>query len=161
MPLVACYFTTKMLASTVQFSRNGRAQLSHRKQSATKSGPLQEGVLNATDPSGPNSVLSGITHKPRRSTPHKRGCTNRKICSLNFKSMFHLAACRPHEHSSWTTWRLDEVINPRQWLLRKEVIQPHLPVRLPCYDLVLITGPTFDGSLHKGWATGFGCYRLS
>jgi len=23
-------------------------------------------------------------------------------------------------------------------LLRKEVIQPHLPVRLPCYDLVLI-----------------------
>src|SRR5690606_22127314 len=44
-------------------------------------------------------------------------------------------------------------------LLRKEVIQPHLPVRLPCYDLVLITDPTFDGSLHKGWATGFGCYR--
>ena len=48
-----------------------------------------------------------------------------------------------------------------QWLLRKEVIQPHLPVRLPCYDLVLIASPTFDGSLHKGWATGFGCYRLS
>ena len=48
-----------------------------------------------------------------------------------------------------------------QKLLRKEVIQPHLPVRLPCYDLVLITDPTFDGSLHKGWATGFGCYRLS
>ena len=35
-------------------------------------------------------------------------------------------------------------------LLRKEVIQPHLPVRLPCYDFVLIAGPTFDGSLHKG-----------
>ena len=33
-----------------------------------------------------------------------------------------------------------------QKLLRKEVIQPHLPVRLPCYDLVLITSPTFDGS---------------
>ncbi len=46
-------------------------------------------------------------------------------------------------------------------LLRKEVIQPHLPVRLPCYDLVPITSPTFDSSLHKGWATGFGCYRLS
>ncbi len=43
--------------------------------------------------------------------------------------------------------RLDGVINPRQWLLRKEVIQPHLPVRLPCYDLVLITSPTFDDSL--------------
>ncbi len=35
----------------------------------------------------------------------------------------------------------------RQVLLRKEVIQPHLPVRLPCYDLVPITSPTFDGSL--------------
>jgi len=30
------------------------------------------------------------------------------------------------------------------------VIQPHLPVRLPCYDLVLITGPTFDSSLPYG-----------
>ena len=32
-------------------------------------------------------------------------------------------------------------------LLRKEVIQPHLPVRLPCYDFVPIADPTFDGSL--------------
>ena len=31
-------------------------------------------------------------------------------------------------------------------LLRKEVIQPPLPVRLPCYDLPPITDPTFDGS---------------
>jgi len=30
------------------------------------------------------------------------------------------------------------------------VIQPHLPVRLPCYDFVPITR-----------ATGFGCCRLS
>ena len=29
-------------------------------------------------------------------------------------------------------------------LLRKEVIQPHLPIRLPCYDLTPIIGPTFD-----------------
>ena len=34
-----------------------------------------------------------------------------------------------------------------QVLLRKEVIQPHLPVRLPCYDFVPIASPTFDGSL--------------
>ena len=38
----------------------------------------------------------------------------------------------------------------RQLLLRKEVIQPHLPVRLPCYDFVPIAGPTFDGSLPEG-----------
>ena len=29
-------------------------------------------------------------------------------------------------------------------LHRKEVIQPHLPIRLPCYDFTLITGFTFD-----------------
>ena len=46
-------------------------------------------------------------------------------------------------------------------LLRKEVIQPHLPIRLPCYDFTPITSPTFDGCLRKGWRTGFGCYRLS
>jgi hypothetical protein len=38
-------------------------------------------------------------------------------------------------------------VRTRAVLLRKEVIQPHLPVRLPCYDLVLITDPTFDSSL--------------
>ena len=35
-------------------------------------------------------------------------------------------------------------------LPRKEVIQPHLPVRLPCYDFVPIASPTFDGSLPQG-----------
>ena len=35
-------------------------------------------------------------------------------------------------------------------LLRKEVIQPHLPVRLPCYDFVPIADPTFDSSLPQG-----------
>ena len=30
---------------------------------------------------------------------------------------------------------------------RKEVIQPHLPIRLPCYDLVPLTGITFGASL--------------
>ena len=32
-------------------------------------------------------------------------------------------------------------------LHRKEVIQPHLPIRLPCYDLTPIIEPTFDGCL--------------
>ena len=30
------------------------------------------------------------------------------------------------------------------FLPRKEVIQPHLPIRLPCYDFTPITDPTFD-----------------
>ena len=32
-----------------------------------------------------------------------------------------------------------------QILPRKEVIQPHLPVQLPCYDFVPVASPTFDG----------------
>ncbi len=32
-------------------------------------------------------------------------------------------------------------------LHRKEVIQAHLPVHLPCYDFVPVTNPTLDGSL--------------
>ena len=28
--------------------------------------------------------------------------------------------------------------------LRKEVIQPHLPIRLPCYDFTPVINPTFD-----------------
>ena len=31
--------------------------------------------------------------------------------------------------------------------LRKEVIQPHLPIRLPCYDFTPVIDLTFDGSL--------------
>ena len=35
---------------------------------------------------------------------------------------------------------------------RKEVIQPQLPLRLPCYDFTPITDPTFDGCLPYGLA---------
>ena len=34
-------------------------------------------------------------------------------------------------------------------ILRKEVIQPHLPIRLPCYDFTPIIGPTFGGCAPK------------
>ena len=36
------------------------------------------------------------------------------------------------------------------FLLRKEVIHPHVPVGIPCYDLTPVIGPTFDGSLPFG-----------
>ena len=39
--------------------------------------------------------------------------------------------------------------SPQNGLPRKEVIQPHLPVRLPCYDFVPIANPTFDHSPRK------------
>ena len=53
--------------------------------------------------------------------------------------------------------------------LRKEVIQPHLPVRLPCYDFTPLTKRAFDsaplavglpasGALHSDGVTG-GVYK--
>ncbi len=66
--------------------------------------------------------------------------------------------CSTHEHHRITCE--SEVALPShaprlfgvcgEMLLRKEVIQPHLPVRLPCYDFVPIADPTFDGSLPRG-----------
>ena len=37
-------------------------------------------------------------------------------------------------------------VSLRMYLPRKEVIQPHLPVRLPCYDFTPLTLHTFDAS---------------
>ena len=42
------------------------------------------------------------------------------------------------------------------YLLRKEVIQPQVPLRLPCYDFIPITKFTFDHVI-----ADFGCPRLS
>ena len=33
------------------------------------------------------------------------------------------------------------------FFLRKEVIQPHLPIRLPCYDFTPVISPAFGSSL--------------
>ena len=35
-------------------------------------------------------------------------------------------------------------------LLRKEVIHPHVPVGIPCYDFTPVTGPTLIGPLPCG-----------
>jgi hypothetical protein len=39
-------------------------------------------------------------------------------------------------------------------LPRKEVIQPHLPVRLPCYDFVPVAAPTLGRCSPEGLAHG-------
>ena len=47
-----------------------------------------------------------------------------------------------------------KLISLRNYLPRKEVIQPHLPVRLPCYDFTPLTLHTFGASpLSVGPAT--------
>ena len=47
-------------------------------------------------------------------------------------------------------------INESRFFSKKELIQPHLPVRLPCYDLALVTSLTLDGSLQKVGAPASG-----
>jgi hypothetical protein len=48
-------------------------------------------------------------------------------------------------------WNIDlgvrRSVIDRLVLLRKEVIQPHLPIRLPCYDFTPIICPTFGSAL--------------
>ena len=61
--------------------------------------------------------------------------------------------CRVASAPTWSLPAVETNARPdrsAKWLLRKEVIQPHLPVRLPCYDFTPIASPTFDGSLPKG-----------
>ena len=60
-------------------------------------------------------------------------------------------------------------VSLRTYLPRKEVIQPHLPVRLPCYDFTplalhtfgaspLAVGPATSGADDSGGVTG-GVYK--
>ena len=145
-----------MLALAIEFSRSAsRGSALERKLSRGIRGP------RGLAPSGPISV-PGRRPPPEipRSTPGCPGVLEEtpSICAGRI--------------ASGLTWSSRRVVSTHRWagrltygdcqvLLRKEVIQPHLPVRLPCYDFTPIANPTFDGSLHKGWATGFGCYRLS
>ena len=50
------------------------------------------------------------------------------------------------QENKQTTQQATLLVPHKTGLPRKEVIQPHLPVRLPCYDFVPIANPTFDHS---------------
>ena len=43
--------------------------------------------------------------------------------------------------------KTQQYVKPLLFFPRKEVIQPHLPIRLPCYDFTPVIGPTFGSSL--------------
>ncbi len=52
-----------------------------------------------------------------------------------------------HQNSSYSLSALtnQQQCSPYSFFPRKEVIQPHLPIRLPCYDFTPVIGLTFDG----------------
>ena len=49
-------------------------------------------------------------------------------------------------HFPYSSLLAQQQSNP-YFFLRKEVIQPHLPIRLPCYDFTPVIRPAFDCSL--------------
>lgn len=125
-----------------------------------EAGQVSETTTTRVVPSGPNRVLTFFLSRTRDFVP----TTTRAAVLEGTRPLprENLPVSPPFEHPTTTFGQRGLLTDfRRKVLLRKEVIQPHLPVRLPCYDFVPIASPTFDGSLHKGWATGFGCCRLS
>ncbi len=62
------------------------------------------------------------------------------MVAVLWETLPNLAAGLPWPVPSGDCWKLV--------LPRKEVIQPHLPVRLPCYDFVPVARPTLGRCLH-------------
>ena len=75
-------------------------------------------------------------------------CSVRLLCIRLFlrSPTTSLVSCSKHTsaHSLLTTRQQS---NPYFFFLRKEVIQPHLPIRLPCYDFTPVINPAFGSSL--------------
>ena len=86
----------------------------------------------------PDSVLARITSYAQ---PTKHAPTPTTHCRA-------VNTCR-HKKTTRHNPTGHAACSPKTGLPRKEVIQPHLPVRLPCYDFVPIANPTFDHSPRK------------
>ena len=83
----------------------------------------------------PDSVL--VCHKNFYAQPKTRTHTHHPLSGSK-----HMQAQENNQHNPTG----HAACSPQTGLPRKEVIQPHLPVRLPCYDFVPIANPTFDHS---------------
>jgi len=103
----------------------------------------------ADAPSKLNSVCDQGHSALRRSTTHDR---DRRRYWAAAERPGRVASDRPWSGQAceWTWLPGSPHRRGLRVLLRKEVIQPHLPVRLPCYDFVPIANPTFDSSLPYG-----------
>ena len=152
-----------MLASTMQFSKYGRAT---GPRAAAHPGPAHPArkqnarpgaVRRGTGPSRRNSPAQGgrslrTQQRARPGRPRSQRSVLRTgvLADIGRRSdriaSAPLTSCHPRTSARDMALGTPPPRAPCQMLLRKEVIQPHLPVRLPCYDFVPIAGPTFDGS---------------
>ena len=108
----------------------------------------------------PKRIVTGSSViKLRLSTPSMRRLTNSRQCpalprarSLAIWPLLssHRPGCKHPLRCSAKICRMDSLTTGQQsnpyFFLRKEVIQPHLPIRLPCYDFTPVTRPAFGGS---------------
>ena len=67
---------------------------------------------------------------------------------MQFSKNFACANAQKIYKTNSKVYKVIDLFRDFSLLLRKEVIHPHLPVRIPCYDFTPITNPTFDGSLY-------------
>ena len=116
-----------------------------------------------TRPAGPQASgvppgASGKPHAPKTDAgggpgtqKHTHTTPRRPPRTREANDLFHTSTPAPEPGTIPGTRATRRTPDRRpEKLRRKEVIQPHLPVRLPCYDLVPITSLTLDGSIHKG-----------
>ena len=92
------------------------------------------------DPLLAGQVLSQLSYTPIRGSLFRDSATDSSLKIEQHPSVLQnlLAA------SSFALQDLKWFLRTPSSLHRKEVIQPHLPIRLPCYDLTPIIEPTFD-----------------
>ena len=137
-----------MLASTVQFSRYGRSRWPHPCGAGL---PVLDRGLGRGRPFPQDPTACSAREPLATGVPSRQaGCTSRRSWYADRITSAPLVSIHPETFAQAVALDVPAAGRQRQVLLRKEVIQPHLPVRLPCYDFVPIASPTFDGSLPYG-----------
>ena len=102
---------------------------------------FRRGFFKSFAPSGSLSLTLRIFKNlsiPENDTSSRRTFQSTPDSSSGLFSLLHLSVYRPE-------------MKPLRFrfgfLPRKEVIQPHLPIRLPCYDFTPVIGLALDGWL--------------
>ena len=132
---------SRPLSSSQTTTRPDRTRPAARKADGVPPGASGKPHAPKTDAGGGPGTQKHIRTAPRKAPNGTREAND----------LFHTSTPTPNREPSPAHGPHDgRQTGVLKKLRRKEVIQPHLPVRLPCYDLVPITSLTLDGSIHKG-----------
>ena len=138
-------YRTNMLATTIQITNNPP----HTTHTQKKTPPGQ--LRGQPPPTTGSRRQHGVEREPDSvlicyQTFHTQP-KNAPTPTTHTQGSKHMQA---QENNHTPTQQSQRTLAPHKTgLPRKEVIQPHLPVRLPCYDFVPIANPTFDHSPRK------------